>query len=50
MARYAKALVAAATAALIALSEALPEYTDEAQIALAVLGALGVYFWPNASE
>lgn len=47
MKRYAKAIVAIVTAALIAASEALPEYSDELQIALAIVGAIGVYFVRN---
>lgn len=47
MSRYTKAIIAVATAGLVALAEALPEYNDEVQIALAVLGAVGVYLFPN---
>ena len=47
MSRYAKAIVAAATVALASLAEALPEHAEKAQLAIAVLGALGVYLWPN---
>lgn len=45
--RYAKALVAVLTAALVAASSALPEYANEIQIGIAVLGAVAVYLTPN---
>lgn len=47
MAHYAKAIVAVATAALVAAAEALPEWGSEIQIAIAIVGALGVYLTPN---
>lgn len=53
MSRYAKAIIAAVVAALVVLKSALTgdpaiitpnEWVD---IALAFLGAVGVYAWPN---
>jgi hypothetical protein len=48
MSQYAKAIVAIISAALVAAIEALPEYESELQIAVALLGAIGVYLVPNA--
>jgi hypothetical protein len=49
--KYAKAIVAAATAALVAVGAALTDDTvttgEWVTIALAALGALGVYAVPN---
>ncbi len=55
IAHYAKAVVAVLTAALVALSQLLTDggtagdlsLGDWLTVALAVLGALGVYFTPN---
>lgn len=53
MGRYAKALVAIATAGLIALDQGLDDGLtghDWVTIGLAVLGALAVYLVPNDQE
>ncbi len=47
MKRYAKAVVAIVGAALVAASTELPEYSNEVQIAIAVVTALGVYLAKN---
>lgn len=53
MPRYAKALVAVLTAALIALQEALPltgTASTVVTVALATLGAIAVYVVPNDTD
>ena len=47
MKQYTKAAIAVATAALVSLANVLPNYADEAQVGIAVLGAIGVYLFPN---
>lgn len=50
MGKYAKAIVAALTAGLMAVQQVLPLTDDQrgwVTIALAVLGAIGVYAVPN---
>lgn len=51
MGKYAKTIVAVITAALVALSNALPmggSATHWVNLALAVVGAVAVYLVPNA--
>lgn len=48
MKTYAKGIIAILTAALVALASSFPEYANEAQVAISILGALLVYLVPNA--
>ncbi len=50
MNRYAKAVVAIVGAALVAAASALPEYSNEIQVAIAIVTAAGVYLARNAPE
>lgn len=50
MSKYAKAIVAILSAALVAAAEALPQYSNEIQIAIAIVGAIGVYLVPNKQQ